>query len=1078
VEFITARGSEMAEEPSEQPSATMLVGVGRVGDSASEVSQMRGRVAAAQATLTAYLRDIGRATNREMVDFLDSDRELFERVREALILDGVASDMKGVGLIYLSRLADADERPLRPTALGPPTRALRVFLSYPHDRHAPLAERLRQDLEQRGHQVWFDRTRLCPGDDWETAIENGLDWVAEDPEGGVVILLMTPHSVRRPDGYCLNELTLAVLRRIRIVPAMLVTVEPPLSITRMQWLDLRDCVPLGEREACYERKLPILLSALESNALDFEGGQARLLRVLGPIDYEHDVECHLPRFTGRKWLFRRIDEWLSDPDGSPVFWITGGPGSGKSAIAAWLSARRREVAAYHFCRFTDRLKADPAQAVRSIAWQLSTQLPDYFQRLVGIPNLEEACRKGDAATLFDLLIVQPLHNLSQPDRMIVVVIDALDEATHLGRSEFAQFLADETERLPDWMRLIVTSRPEIEVTQHLQGLEPVVLMADCPENTSDIAEYIRTHIAPHVAGSALSSTTLATLTQASEQNWLYIGWIRRELLARRLSLSKPEEFPKGLGAVYCQFFRRRIPDSSEYKKRCRPFLELLAAVCEPPRPDDLARILGWSRYELHDVLHTFGSLLDVDQYIRVFHRSAMDWLSDPARAGNYFVDSMAGHRALADFGWSELGRGVEAMSDYMKRWLPTHLDATGRNEELANCVTDAEFVRDAFVDGRHLELSCFWGDAGSPEFARRCEVSYDRYVQKGESAEQLYRTAHGLGELFQACGVYASAITYFEQALTIAMDHGNADEIGFSHLNIGWCCRHTEEFQRAARHVEAAIERFQASGNKGREGRAQSIKGICLWHMQHDLAALKALDRARALCAEVHDDRGEAEALNHIGIVRRGLGQYETALQCLHRAETFYAKIKDLRGLGKCCNSLGTAYWWSNQYSKALDYYQKADDYNGRTNQPYVAGLTANNLGYLYLEKAQYQKAREAFARARAIRQALGTKGYEVMDISGLALAFHHLGDAGTARRLSQEAQEALQTVPSIEDQVRAYYNHYLICRDGSPAEVESATLALSTAKKLVADRIGRIDDQQVRSDFVMHVPLIRELQI
>jgi len=1063
-------------EPLEQLPAANPIGTDRGRDFAAELAPMRDRASAAQAMLTAYLRDNGRATNRDMIEFLGSDGELFERVREALILDGVAGDKQGVGLVYLSDVTDAGERLLPPIFLERPTRPLRVFLSYSHDPHAVLADRLRQDLEQRGHQVWFDRTKLRPGDDWETAIENGLEWVAEEPDGGVVILLMTPHSVRRPDGYCLNEVSFAVLRRIRIVPAMLVTVEPPLSITRMQWLDLRDCVPLAEREACYERKLPILLSALEKNALDFDGGQARLLRVLGPIDYQHDVDCHLPRFTGRKWLFRRIDDWLSDPDGSPLFWITGGPGSGKSAVAAWLCARRREVVAYHFCRFTDRLKADPAQAVRSVAWQLSTQLPGYFQRLIGIPNLEETCGKGDAATLFDLLIVQPLHNLQRPDHVKVIVIDALDEAIHLGRSEFAQFLAEEAERLPDWVRLIITSRPEIEVTRHLQGFEPVVLKADGPENTSDIAEYIRTHIAPHALGGIMPSATFARLVETSEQNWLYIGWIRRELLARRLSLSKPEDFPKGLGAVYCQFFQRRIPDSGAYGKRCRPFLELLAAACEPPRMGDLTRILGWSQYALHDVLHTFGSLLDVDQHIRVFHRSAMDWLLDPDRAGDYFVDLMAGHNALADSGWNELERGVEAMSDYMKRWLPAHLDATGRNDELAACVTDAEFVRDAFVHGRHLDLSRFWRAANSPEFARQCKASYDRYAQKRGPTEQLYHAAHGFGDLFQACGVYDNAIAYFEKALTTALSRGDSDEIGLSHLAIGWCCRHTEEFERAARHVEAAIERFQASGNKGREGRAESIKGICLWHMQHDFAALKALDRARALCSEVHDDRGEAEALNHIGIVRRSLGQYEAALQCLHHAETFYTKIKDLRGLGKCCNSLGTAYWWSKQYDKALEYYQQADNHNSHTNQHYVAGLTANNLGYLYLETAQYQKARDAFARARAIRQALGTKGYEVMDISGLALASHYLQDAGTARRLSQEALHALEAIPSIEDQVRAYYNHYLICRDGSPAEVASAMLALSTAKKFVAERISRIDDQQTRCDFVMRVPLIREL--
>ena len=38
---------------------------------------------------------------------------------------------------------------------------------------------------------------------------------------GFVVFLMTPHSARRPDGYCLNELAFALSRRIPIVPVML-----------------------------------------------------------------------------------------------------------------------------------------------------------------------------------------------------------------------------------------------------------------------------------------------------------------------------------------------------------------------------------------------------------------------------------------------------------------------------------------------------------------------------------------------------------------------------------------------------------------------------------------------------------------------------------------------------------------------------------------------------------------------------------------------------------------------------------------------------------------------------------------
>jgi hypothetical protein len=90
------------------------------------------------------------------------------------------------------------------------SRILRIFISYGHDEHAALAERLKKDLQTRGHEVWFDLDRLKPGGDWETYIEEGLDWVAEVPGSGRIVLLLTPHSVRRPDGYCLNEIARAL----------------------------------------------------------------------------------------------------------------------------------------------------------------------------------------------------------------------------------------------------------------------------------------------------------------------------------------------------------------------------------------------------------------------------------------------------------------------------------------------------------------------------------------------------------------------------------------------------------------------------------------------------------------------------------------------------------------------------------------------------------------------------------------------------------------------------------------------------------------------------------------------------
>ena len=95
--------------------------------------------------------------------------------------------------------------------------------------------------------------------------------MAADKTNSAVVLLLTPHSVRRPDGYCLNEIARAVGRGLRIIPLMVVDSEPPLSICRIQWLDMRECIPINEKEAVYRPRFACLLRALEENQLDFEG---------------------------------------------------------------------------------------------------------------------------------------------------------------------------------------------------------------------------------------------------------------------------------------------------------------------------------------------------------------------------------------------------------------------------------------------------------------------------------------------------------------------------------------------------------------------------------------------------------------------------------------------------------------------------------------------------------------------------------------------------------------------------------------------------------------------------------------
>ena len=80
---------------------------------------------------------------------------------------------------------------------------LNLFFSYGHDRNRLLVERIKVDLEKRGHRVWIDTHEIKAGDHWRNNI---LDGVLKATN---VIAFLSEHSTCNP-GVCLDELKIAV----------------------------------------------------------------------------------------------------------------------------------------------------------------------------------------------------------------------------------------------------------------------------------------------------------------------------------------------------------------------------------------------------------------------------------------------------------------------------------------------------------------------------------------------------------------------------------------------------------------------------------------------------------------------------------------------------------------------------------------------------------------------------------------------------------------------------------------------------------------------------------------------------
>ena len=594
------------------------------------------------------------------------------------------------------------------------TRPLRVFLSYGHDRNEELVLQIKADLEARGHDVWFDQTDIKGGDDWRRAITDGI--VGSDR----VFSFLSEHSARVP-GVCLDELAIAIGAKGGNIQTVLVEgerdVRPPPSVSHIQWLDMHDW---KERRAAggsawnnwYKSKLAEILSVLESEQNRRFAGEIEQLRgLLTPVSSEARIAQLLSKgFIGRRWLLDAVETWRQRQDRtSRLLCILGAPGVGKSAFAAHLAHFGRDkVIAVQFCEYDKPDHRDPARIVKTLAFHLAARLPDYRKLLLTLPEIGQLDRKT-APELFEYLLAEPLRHVIDGGReRYIIVIDALDEASEGGRNVLVEMLAANAQRLPGWLGILATARPESDVSGPLQGLAPLTLDTSTAANRTDIREYVANRLAAELEGRTDADRLLDLIVAKSEGLFLYVERACEGVQLGNLSLDEPDTFPAGLGGVYYRYLQRQFPDIEAYRREIRPVLRAIVAAREPMPVEVLRQLFDWSEESTRDAVRDLGSLFVIGdesvrsdmvavQRIRPNHRSLAEFLADPTKSGPYFASAPEGHRLLSAHGLRAFDR-TGAVPPYFDDHLVAHLAGAGELATLNRMLGDARFL--AEISGR------------------------------------------------------------------------------------------------------------------------------------------------------------------------------------------------------------------------------------------------------------------------------------------------------------------------------------------------------------------------------------------
>ena len=403
-----------------------------------------------------------------------------------------------------------------------------------------------------------------------------------------------------------------------------------------------------------------------------------VLAKLANVDNLSEIRSHASRYVEgtRLSIIAAVERWLDDKS-SPnrVVVISGNAGMGKSVISAVLCRKMLEagrLSGSHFCRYNQARRRNPKVMLQSLACQLSDSLPEYRKAIVKKLSRNVGVEIGDMEVeeLFEFLFKEPLSDLKDPDSIHLMVIDGLDESEYQGRNELLNVIADYFKTLPCWIRFVVTTRPEMNILEKIQDLNPIKLNPNDQENLMDVRLCFQEQL-EHVLQSDCQDTILEKLVEKSEGVMLYTYYLTEFIKKNAVRMSAAEvinsDLPSGISSVYQDYFKRLKNEMQKElgitEEQFFDFLSAMVAAREPLPVEFVYKLFlskEWSsadEQKVRDAVDCISALLPIEgECIDFFHKSVKDWLvkESTSRQKKFIVSGKECHRVIAKLCRDEL----------------------------------------------------------------------------------------------------------------------------------------------------------------------------------------------------------------------------------------------------------------------------------------------------------------------------------------------------------------------------------------------------------------------------------------